>query len=121
MKSKEEITNALDQFCGTERYHKFSILYPRLVLTDGVKFLCVEAECFWLMDIIGSYQKQLAKEPFQVWKLVVADRKAVVTCIDGNDKEVVRQEVGYTDFPLESIELYCIDGEYKVILLTSEY
>ncbi|CAN1484479.1 hypothetical protein MCEMAEM4_00007 [Burkholderiaceae bacterium] len=33
-----------------------------------------------------------------------------------------RQKIEYTDFPLSEIKLYCqFDGEYWVIMLTSEY
>ena len=41
---------------------------------------------------------------------------------DGIDKEYARQEIPYTDFPLESITLYaCWDQENWVIMLPSEY
>ena len=41
---------------------------------------------------------------------------------DGNDHEHARQEIPYTDFPMNSITLYaCWDGEHWVIMLPSEY
>lgn len=54
-----------------------------------------------------------------MWKLSVRDdRTATLTCDDGNDTVVYRQELGYTDFPLPEITLYFTDN---VILLPSEY
>ena len=44
---------------------------------------------------------------------------AVVTCTDGNDRVLVKQEVGYTDFkPLEAIVRV---EDNAVILLPSEH
>ena len=122
MKTKEEIQANLAQATGTQQYHKFSILFPRLVLTDGVKQLCNDAQCFWLMDIIGSYQHKL-NEPFQVWTLTVKDRAAKVSATDGNDKVLAKQKIPFTDFPLDSIQLYVEEGGegYQVILLPSEH
>jgi hypothetical protein len=41
---------------------------------------------------------------------------------DGNSREHARQEIPYTDFPLDSITLYaCWDQEHWVIMLPSEY
>jgi len=159
MKDPEELKDELRYFSGSETWHKWSSLYPKFLLTDGAKFLADEAECYWLMDIIGSYQRKLLpREPFQVWKLTVGgpeyqkyldhqkkqqdphyfltvqavlDSKkaglsvppmAIVVCEDGNDKELIRQEIKFTDFPLEEIKLYFIwDGDHGTILLPGEY
>lgn len=107
----------LVQFTGTERYYKFSPL-SKLVLTDGVKYLADKAGAYWLLDIIVSYQHQLRNEGFQDWVLTVKDGKGIVTCTDGNSKQLVKQQIDFTDFPLDGISLYCMDG---VILLPSEY
>lgn len=40
---------------------------------------------------------------------------------DGNGNEHARQEIPYTDFPLDNITLYaCWDGGHWVIMLPSE-
>jgi hypothetical protein len=63
----------LDGFSGTEGYHRFSVLFPNLVLTDGVKFFAENAGCFWWLDIIGSYQnlakKDASLQGLQFWSL----------------------------------------------------
>jgi hypothetical protein len=129
----------LNQFTGTEAYHRWSALYPNFFLTDGAQFVAEEAKAFWLMDVIGSWQFEgrVAREYFQVWKIKVKDqtvlnrhfpnepihtRSAVVSCEDGNGNEVARQEIEYTDFPLTEFKLYAIyDDRHMVILLPSEY
>ena len=119
MKSKEEILQGLNGFYGTEGYHQLTL--PPLKATDGVKYLCDSAECYWLMDIIHSYQaeKKVARASMQVWILTVKeDKSAVVIMTDGDEKELIRQEIEYTTFPLDTIKLYCMND---VILLPGEY
>jgi len=50
----EQIELSLSGFIGTEAYHRFNALCPKVVLTDGAKYLADQAEAYWLMDIIGS-------------------------------------------------------------------
>jgi hypothetical protein len=41
---------------------------------------------------------------------------------DGNGKEHARQEIAYTDFPMQQFQIYaCWDGEHWVLMLPSEY
>ena len=49
-----------------------------------------------------------------------AKKEKCVAIVRGfNDKEfIIKQKIGFTDFPLEKLKLYLIDG---VILLPSEY
>ena len=118
MKTQNEIESALAQFYGTNEWHRWSVLFP-YTLTDGAKFVADECQAYWLMDAIASWQaSKLRGQPFQVWNLVVGDRSAVLICDNGNGKELCRQKIPYTDFPLPEITLYFIDG---VILLPSEY
>ena len=37
--------NQLSQFTGTTQYYR---ILPTFVVTDGVKYLMEEAECYWL-------------------------------------------------------------------------
>jgi len=117
--TESELRTELGQFIGTENHYKYMF---GLVLTDGAKYLAERAGCFWLLDIIASYRR---KEPFQVWELKVNrnhaenEPMAVVTMKeDTNEPELVRQEIPYTDFPMDSVKLFLIDN---VILLPSEY
>lgn len=118
-KLRNEIRNELSYFIGTEKYYK---VYPNLIITDGIKFLAERAECFWLIDLVYSYQSlaKVKKEPFQVYELDVDlnTQMAKMVCSDGNDNILQTQFIPFTTFPLESIKLYFTDG---ILLLPSEY
>jgi hypothetical protein len=124
-----QLESELAGFTGTESYTnlRYPWLRKRFLLTDGAKYLAEKAKAYWLMDAIASHQtnKVVAVEEFQFWKLAVGEkREAVLTCTDGNNKELVRQEIPCTDFPLNTITLYaaldeCLGG--LVVMLTSEY
>ena len=106
----------LAQFTGTEKYYS----YPMgLKLTDGVKYLADKCKCYWLLDIIASYQFKHKDIPFQLWILTVKNNTGTVTMQEDTETpELVRQVIPYTDFPMDSVKVYCID---KVILSPSEY
>jgi len=115
----------LVQFTGTEHYYKH---FTGLKYTDGIKYLADKTNCYWFIDIVASYQQsnltdafgQVKDINFQIWTLrVFKDRTAVVTMKEDTDGEPrVSQDIEYTDFPLDEIEVYCIDN---VMLLKSEY
>jgi hypothetical protein len=128
----------LGQFTGTEGYHRYSPLFPNVVLTDGALYVAENGGghgAFWLMDVIASQITLAARKhpmcrEFQIWELKVnlKKRTAVVTCIpDSEMKPVVTQRIGYTDFDLPYIKFYVepqVVGEGKmvwVILLPSEH
>jgi hypothetical protein len=127
----------LSGFTGTTRYYKYNF---GIVLTDGVKYLCEEAGCYWLIDIIGSvnmhpqeaivgYTKQHWEEYlrcFQVWELSVnlEESSAVATMNEGNDgiDPWYTQKIEYTDFPMSHFKLYaCYEDGRTIVLLPSEY
>lgn len=119
MKSTEAIHDILNSATGTENYHRFSPLSGYPVITDGVLLLAEAADCYWFLDLIGSYQSNRKLDPgFQVWKLTVDLEKKTAVVQGCNDTmPIVTQKIPYTDFPLEELKLYMIDG---VILLPSE-
>lgn len=114
----------LAHFWGTENYYGFSpLLFPKLYLTDGTKYLAENAGAYWLMDLIGSYLPRIKKAGFGSVKLVVRAEEARVTIDDGNGNVIAKQRIGYTDFPLGDITLYVTQEENDswIIMLTSEY
>jgi hypothetical protein len=124
----------LGGFTGTEKWHKWSPLFPRVVLTDGAKYVAESGGqhgAYWLMDAIASYQPEVQKKrqlrDFQLWTLCVddKDKTAVLTCQEDSDKiPTVIQEIEHTDFDLPEMRMYCMptgDGKSYVILLPSEY
>ena len=112
--------NQLNQFTGTAKYYRIS---RRHLLTEGTKYLAEQAAYFWLMDAIASHLVEIGTaEWFVVVKTSIKRTKAVMVYEDGNGNELARQEIPYTDLPLDQISLYaCWDGEHWVIMLPSEY
>jgi len=107
--------NVLCSFIGTTNYYKHWL--GKMLYTDGVCYL-VEHGAAWLVDAIASHQVN-CPQTFQVWELIVRDSKGMLTMKEDTGKpELVHQDLEYTDFPLDAITLYLIDG---VLLLTSEY
>jgi hypothetical protein len=101
-------------------------LYTLLIYyTDGIKWLQENANCYWLTDLIASYQTTAFKKANdrQFWKLVVTDSSAVITCDDGDGNISVTQAIEYTDFPLPSLSIWVeIQEEGRIfIYLPSEY
>jgi hypothetical protein len=109
----------LSGFTGSERWFKHQLV-PHVTYTEGVQYVAETAGAYWLLDIIATNQIEgpVSKEPFQVWKLVVADSKGVVTCDDGDGNIVHTQTIDFTDFPEEGVTLWFTNN---VILLSSEY
>jgi hypothetical protein len=131
----DDLEADLQDFTGTLSYYQTSI--PRIYSTDGVQYLAEHAKAYWLIDAIASHQFNSAvrAEGFQVWTLHVGSTqehpmpqsiKAILICDDGNGRELTRQNIPYTDFPLPQIKLYCCDGDIggksaKIIMLPTEY
>jgi hypothetical protein len=123
----DDLRSGLTQFNGTETYHRFSILYANVVCTDGAIWLAEKAECYWLMELIASYQKKCLKDEslshIQFWTLKVnPDKSATIICERDTDDVFLTQEIPYTDFPISEQKLYVgREGSLSVILLPSEY
>lgn len=110
----------LRQFSGSEHWYRHAMV-KTILFTDGAKHVADAGGAYWLLDEIAlaqQFNKVVAAEPFQVWKLVVTGQSAVLACEDGNGNEVSRKNIEFTDFPLPQITLWCTDN---TILLPSEY
>lgn len=126
MKSIEEIKNIISHSCmGAGNYIKHRL--SGIIYTDNVGFIAEACDAFWLIDAICSYKR---KEEFQLWELIVnkEEHSAVLTMKeDTNDPVLVKQEIPYTDFPLDSIKFYIeygsIDGVNPayILLLPNEH
>ena len=118
------LKRTLKEFRGTEHYHQH--LFPGkspILLTDGCDFVRNECKAWWLFDAILSYQidQRLKAVPFQIWELKQqrSDLSWLLTCReDVGKKLLISQRIEFSDFPLEGIKIWLIDG---VALLPSEY
>ena len=108
----------LDQFTGGDTYYRNPI--GNLRYTEGIKYLADNADCYWLIDAIGSYQRKLLDLDFQFWELTVKpDYSCTLICrLDTHLAPVVRQEIEFTTFPLPEIKVWVEQG---VLLLPSEH
>ena len=110
----------LYNFTGTEHYYKHP-LFPRYKFTDGVAYLVESGMCLWLLTMILSLSPTVEKKVkgFAQWKFKVnPDKTGILTCENGNEKIVLREEINYTDFPLQEITLW-MEGD--VLILPSEH
>jgi len=120
LKSKSEILDIISNAHGTEAYHKFSSHKHYPIATDGVIAVAETAGCYWLLDIIGSYQTNKLLDPqFQVWKLAVNHENNTAVVSGYNDTElIVTRNIPFTDFPLDEFKLFLMNG---ILLLPSEH
>ena len=107
----------LGQFTGTQQYYRN---FTGLLYTDGVHYLAEHAGAYWLIDLVGSYQHKLRSVPFQLWELKVNDDKSALVTMREDDglRAKVRQEIEYTDFPLQRFSWYTV---HNVMMLKNEY
>ena len=124
MKTQEELQQlgldklTLAQFTGTGVYYRIS---RKHVLTDGSRYLAEQGACFWMMDAIASHLCEIGTADwFVLVRVQVTEGRAVMIYEDGNDREHARQEIPYTDLPLDTLYA-CWDQGHWVIMLPSEY
>jgi len=120
MESTEVILDIIRQSHGTDAYHRFSPIPDYPIITDGVLAVAETADCFWLLDIIGSYQGNAELgNVCQVWTLDVNHENGSAIVRGYNDETlIITQDIPYTDFPLDELKLYLMNG---VIFLLSEH
>lgn len=125
--------HALSQFTGDlDRFQH--ALNRSVCYTPGVQFVAETGGAYWLIDAIASYLRPSYLKPIverdprvrdqQFWNLTVAaDRSAVLEArADTGEEPFVRQEIEYTDFSLESIDIWAAyDGTHWTLYLPSEH
>lgn len=116
---KSALEAELRMHIGTTRWFRHWL--RQFSYTEGVRYLAQRASAYWLLDLIASWASISAvrREEFVTWTLKVhADRSAVAIAEDGNGRELTRQDIPWTDFPLDEVTLYLRD---RVLMLPSEY
>ena len=134
MEPKTKLPSAdLMQFTGDlRRYRNWA--NPNVIFTEGVEYLARTAEAFWLIDCITSYfgtrlmqdalQRDERLKSLQFWRLEVHDdRSAIVTArADTGVEPFVTQEIEFTDFPLDNVDIWAgYDGTRWTLYLPSEH
>jgi len=129
MEQTNDLESQLAQFTSTENYYRHSA--GRMYYTDGVQYLAETAQAYWLIDLIASYQddKRITQDKMlrdmQIWHLDVdlTNRQATIVCKGDSDlMPTITQEIEYTDFPLNGIDLWVENtGDQIVLLLPREH
>jgi hypothetical protein len=122
MKTATLTTSDLSQFTGSENWYRHS-MNRDIRYTDGAQYVAEAGSAYWLLDEIAlanRYQRGVKAEEFQVWTLTrnKTGNGAMLTCGNGNGNTVFNKRIEFTDFPLETVTLYCEGG---TILLPSEH
>ncbi|MEM1124090.1 MAG: DUF6876 family protein [Bacteroidota bacterium] len=119
MQSLQELQDGLKQFTGEVVWYQ-PLLYPHFLYTKGVRYLAVNADCFWLLDFIFSNQvlPTISEVIYQVWTIEQADNQATITVRDRNETVIEVFTLSNSCFPLKEYTLWCIQGR---LLLASEY
>lgn len=118
-----EMTNLNDTaeffvFTGTSGYHLY---LAGAVLTDGVKHLADEYQCYWFLDQIAERRLGHPKESFQVWSLkrtASGSNAFKITATDGNHNVLETIDIPFSDFKAGEVDIWVVDD---VMLLPSEY
>jgi hypothetical protein len=129
----DRLTHAdLNQFTGDLQRYKHP-LNPKVIYTPGVQYIAEKGHAYWLIDAIASYfgsevmnqaQREDARLQYmQFWRLDVTCQAAVLTAnADAGEQPFIRQEIPYTDFPLDHIEIWAgYDGDCWTLYLPSEH
>ena len=109
----------LAQFTSTTCYYRIG---RKHLLSDGTHYLAEKAGC-WIMDAVSSHLAEIGSTDwFIVVRIEVEECRAIMRYEDGNGRELARQAIPYTDFPLPNLTLYAVwDTQHWVIMLPGEY
>jgi hypothetical protein len=128
------LLNELSQFTGDLQRYRHRI-NRRVLYTPGVRHLAERAGAYWLIDAIASwigshsFNEALRRDDrlalLHFWKLSVdleANSGVLVASPDPGEPPFITQRIPFTDFPLESVEIWAgFDGQHWTLYLPSEH
>jgi len=125
--TQDELTAELAYFTGTEQWYMHwarSIIY-----TEGVQFFAEnggDQGAYWFLDKVACEIAPLLKSKKERFGCVTlssnAENQAVILVTDGNDNELAKYQIRYTDMQPGNWKFYLIDDlSHLTLLLPSEY
>ena len=122
--TNEEKVAVLEQYersCnGTDKYTMYKQPWAMAYLTDGIVLMCETFQCYWLIDVILSYQTKewklkhpVAEHPVQYWTIKVAEDSSCEVYMDYIEGiHDIHQKIEFTDFPIKekTIKYSAYDG-----------
>ena len=118
MKTQNLIIHEMAHFTGTVNYWEHQFFKISINLTDGANYIRTNCGAYWLFDLIT--QQTYQKDKSYVVKLKnIKESEYIFNVLDWQTDEIIyQQEIPFSDFPLDQIKLYVLNG---VCLLPSEY
>lgn len=126
MKSKvKEILDGLQHFHGSETFYKIPLIGTRY--TEGLKYLAQAADCYWLITDASVIAKSLMDRSYFIsldFKRLseeeqdASGHEAKIEYGDGNGNILETHPYTVTDFPLQELRLFFVDG---TLMLPGEY
>lgn len=116
----------LAQFTGSETWYRAGFP-PHVIFTEGMHYLADAAGAHWLIEAIASHlvtKPKLKAHGLLFWKLekIPGGTWRLSARRDTGEPMVARQEIEYSDFPLDSIDVWTAwDGMRWTIYLPSEH
>nr|WP_236638947.1 DUF6876 family protein [Leeuwenhoekiella aestuarii] len=99
----------------------------RVKYTEGIKYLADHAQSHWLITDAAIVCKSLKNKSSFILILFKRNPQSVqerthkearITYANGNGTILMEQEYEYTDFPLDELRLFFVDG---MLMLPNEY
>ena len=121
--NSEQLAAQLSQFYGTENWTRHT-LNKQLLYTDGVAYFAEHAGngAHWFLDIVATEVAPLASKSgheFMAIRLMVhPGGTASITADDGDDLELYKRGIQWTDCPEGTWSFYLTDN---VLMLPTEY
>lgn len=120
-----EIKQGLQQFSGSETVYSFPLIKTRY--TEGMKYLAMAADCYWLITDVSVIAKSLMDKSHFItidFKRLpneeqdYSGHEAEIIYSDGNGNVFESHRYNVTDFPLDELQLFFVDG---TLMLPGEY
>ena len=106
-----EIRQTLNQYTGSQTMTRWSPLF-RDVASEGVLAMAEITDGYWLLDAISSHLMG-KKVPLGNANLKVSDNKACLELCCGDNIPFASQDIPYTDFPLDEIDIWFGMNEFE--------
>ncbi len=126
--NQDQLSAQLNYFTGTEKWYRHWF-NRKMIYTDGVKFFAENGGdhgAYWFIDKVACEIASLLKskkERFGCITLISnTENSAVILVTDGNDNELAKYRINYTDMQPGDWMFYLVDdGTHLTLLLPSEY
>jgi len=107
---------------GTVDYHYLGLLAKpcNMVATDGIKWLCDDLDCYWIIDLIAPITQKLNDFFYVVYIIPNSEGGFYLILDDGNNNIVSFSQYAFTDLEV-NLKLYLARSEHWVLMLPSEY